>query len=135
MNAEQTREIEELLNVIEPILLQRAGASGLGGTRVERWRWDEPDVTLTWTDHAGVGKSVHAVIDTEKSTVRLEVNAWRDKDFEDGKVRVRNWRHQTIGVANVPLDVNALGRLIDDAYDIARRWGADDLKESVTLRP
>ena len=72
---------------------------------IERWHWDEPETTLTWTDIEPdyISRNIRFYI--ELPSIRrghnsrllhhetsylfaTEANAWLDKDSETGEVRV-----------------------------------------------
>jgi hypothetical protein len=59
----------------------------------ERWRWDIPAVTFTWSDSAGVQRNLIARLTGESTPQGIEVegNVWQDVR-ERGETR-RHWRH------------------------------------------
>ena len=129
-------ELDKILDIIEPHLLSIAGKHKLTGTSIERWRWDEPGIMLSWIDtERNVGKNIHLWIKREAPPYELvtEINAWRDEDIDGGERRVRKWAHYEIARESVssPEEVQDQVPLwISKAYESVSSWDEKDLKET-----
>ena len=127
-------ELNPVLDGLEPLLLRLAGEKRLMGATAERWRWDEPTITLTWVDRGtGIGKNIGlSIVDDPPSTVTIEVNAWLDKDRNEGATRVRQWQNQIVGTVPVR-DLEAVETEVQRAYEIVFGWREDNLRRSPTV--
>src|SRR6266511_5894703 len=100
VEAPRYEELDRLLDIAEPALHTIAAEHGLHQARVDRWRWDQPEVVLSWVDRdrQDIGKSIRFYIDEEDGffLCSVECNAWRDRPDKAGRP-VRRWRHEAIG--------------------------------------
>lgn len=129
--------LDAILDTLEELL--SPFTNNLNRASIERWRWDEPVMTLTWVGSDQVARNIHALIVekapySEGRTVEVEVNAWRDEDSEDGQARVRKWRHQNMGAVSTD-DVPKLRSTLTQALDVVSRWNLEDLQNGVHLTP
>lgn len=127
-------EIDNILNKVEEVLLSLTSEYKLKQVSIERWRWDEPVITLTWTDSGHISRNINALIILEgPSPCRLlvEGNAWQDTDEAEGKIRVRHWQHTEIDSVWLPQTLEA----IDEAYSKVSKWSTDDLTRREHLTP
>lgn len=121
--------LDALLGKIESLALKLAAEQGVHGITVTRWRWDEPDITLTWLDR-DTNKSLYVrVVPTANlpGRVIIEVNAWRDLDYCDGRRRKRIWNRREI--AEVQQDTYDLEKSLRDGIAVARDWKEADLSQ------
>lgn len=111
---------DSILGEVETHLKILATKKAIPGATLERWRWDEPDITLAW--HLGdLGRNIHVLVVGESdSSLLVEVNAWWDEDLEDGKVRVRHWDNRK--VADGVLSHEVKYDLFEEAYNIVSAW-------------
>jgi len=127
-------EIDNILNKVEEVLLSLTSEYKLKQASIERWRWDEPVITLTWTDSDHISRNINALIIPEgplSYRLLVEGNAWQDTDAAEGKIRVRHWQHTEIDTAWLPQPLDA----IDEAYSKVSKWNIDDLKRKEHLTP
>lgn len=98
---------------------------GLVDARIERWRWDEPVIAVTWIDRdrGWIAKSLRCVANRDAaSTFNVQIDAWLDEDVEPtGLGRVRRWCY----------DVTAAGIAVDPRLD-RLRYAIKDAFERVT---
>ncbi len=102
---------------------------------IERWRWDEPVITLTWLDFSDdyIYKNMHAliIIEGNEMIMEIEVNAWRDTDEE--KKRVRYWKHEKVGQETLDESkpekvLEPIKKLVFKGYSRVSKWSKEDLK-------
>lgn len=94
--------IDGILDELQPYLVMGVQNHNLRNFTFERWRWDEPRLTVTWAgdDHItrNLGVSLRFDGGNERmGEILVEVNAWRDTDEMGGSVRIRKWRTARIG--------------------------------------
>lgn len=122
-------ELEKILSRVEEVFLDFAAQSRLRGVRIERWRWDEPDITLTWVDPDNISRSIHAVIEQgPPSTLELEVNAWQDEEGEEGKIRIRHWKHSNIARLKIPYELEYLSDAVKQGFGQVGSWTKSSLE-------
>jgi len=106
-----------------------------GDPWIERWRWDEPGITLTWLEEIGeaeyIGKNIHAQIVGDH--VDVEINAWSDKDIET--TRKRYWEHSYVNKFKVPLNEKEVHDVLWDAYSKISPWTFKSLSNETILPP
>jgi hypothetical protein len=110
--------LDRILGVIEQQYFSFINQLRLNQASVERWRWDEPIATLTWTGSDSISRNVHAMISKEASTaseIRVDANAWVDLEIES-KIKVRRWRNVDVG--RLQLSPN---------LELPDTWGLQDL--------
>lgn len=131
-------ELDGILDTVEEVFLALTVELGLKQTSIERWRWDEPVITLTWVGSDDISRNIHALIIPEGSfpyKLLVEGNAWQDKDEVEGRIRVRKWQHVEID-REVSPDRSELRRAIDKAYSKVSEWrSTEDLKGKAYLVP
>jgi hypothetical protein len=90
--------INRVLDHAETALLRIAAQHRLSGTRVERWRWDQPEVVMAWAFAQGPerrGKNLRVSVgefSRDNLTCNLESNVWHDQTWIDGAL-LRRWDH------------------------------------------
>jgi hypothetical protein len=134
--APRYEELDRLLDVAEPVLHAVAAEHGLNQARVDRWRWDQPEVVLSWVDgdRQNVAKSIRFSVDEGDGffLCSVEVNAWRDGPDKAGRP-VRRWRHEAIGAWRVggaeeaSADRGRASETLGKAYDTVAEWDARSL--------
>jgi len=120
---------------------------------VERWRWDEPEITLSWreTQQPYVSKNIRFFIDSPEDLLSdvslgnyyffaIETNAWLDEDSETGTDRVRRWEYRPTGrgtldfaqlsVEDLEGEVDEIHLKMEDAYAIASNLSYEDLSRT-----
>jgi len=133
-------ELDGILDTIEELFssLAERYEHRLAQVSIERWRWDEPVITLTWVGSDDIRRNIHALIVHEGSypyELLLEANAWEDRDLEEGKITVRNWRHDKVGRVQIPFQRSELQKTVNEAYSTVSSWSGQDLKEQTHLAP
>lgn len=137
------RELDALLRSVDPLLRALAANHRLTPGDIERWRWDEPTIVLTWEDpvHQGIGKNIAvSIADGEPTGVlRVEVNAWLDRTERNGTGMVRRWEHAEIDALRATLSTDdqpwneALVATLQCAYQRVAAWSADSLHRTQRL--
>lgn len=138
VQAPHYEELGRLLDVAEPALHAIAAEHGLREARLDRWRWDQPEVVLSWVDRdrQNIAKSIRFYVDEEDGRFRcsVEVNAWRDGPDKAG-LPVRRWRHELIGSWRVPgaeeasADRGRVSGTMGKAHDTVAAWDGRSLVE------
>ncbi len=101
---------------------------------IERWRWDQPEIRMTWRDTDGVNKNINILLESlflrGKPYVKgvVEVNAWIDKKPQDGWKRF--WTNKPMVNGRIDLKTDAQ---ILDAYYNANDLNEDSLNESYEM--
>jgi hypothetical protein len=119
-------EVDAIFDRIEPLLLSLASEHELAGESVERWRWDEPSITLKWQDGL-LGKSLVFITEDEPNNSFIEVNAW------NGLLgSARRWRHSTWKIPDGVLttsDVHesVIRSLLEKGFAVVNSWQEQDL--------
>lgn len=131
-------KLDTILSKVEEIVSQFARERQLEEATIERWRWDEPVVTLRWVGRDTLGRAIHARIVNPDAPLELlvELNAWQDEDREEGTVRMRKYHHDD-KVGHVPIDLVAeqLAGKLDKAYSTLESCKVDDLKQERRILP
>jgi hypothetical protein len=109
---------------------------------VERWRWDEPAIRLSWFADDAIGRNVQVLVnrlDAGVFEVVTEVNAWKDSDVQAAR-RVRHWQHEQIPdaphvkVCDQQLHVQeSLPSLLQHAFSLVASWNLEDLSLTAPL--
>ena len=118
----------------EEVILSLTSEYKLKQASIERWRWDEPIITLTWADSDHISRNINVLIILEEPPpyrLLVEGNAWQDTDRAEGKIRVRHWQHTEIDSVWLPQTLEA----IDEAYFKVSKWSIDDLTRKEHLTP
>lgn len=85
---------------------------------IDRWRWGQPQISLTWQGQDAIWRNIYAVVlpgEGRSLSGRIEVNAWQDTQEEKGWVR--HWQHLLLQEQG-PLEPPRLW----EAYDIVVQW-------------
>lgn len=129
-------ELDRILDTVEEVLLSLANEYKLKQASIERWRWDEPVITLTWVGSDHISRNIHALITQEGFSpykLLVEGNVWQDKDEAEGKIRVRHWQQAEVDSVQVPLDMPQLRRAIGEAHSKVSKWSTGDLERKAHL--
>jgi hypothetical protein len=103
---------------------------------IERWRWDVAMISLQWTPSDDVSRNINASVDRKRPrAMNFEVNAWQDVDRPRGTNRVRYWRHEELKSLPMPLDADAVGELLEDAYRRVSGWTFESMQQKTELTP
>jgi len=132
-------ELDRILDTVEEVFSSLANQYGyyeLKHWSTERWRWDEPVITLTSVGRDDVNRNIHALTIQEGSypyELLVEINAWQDEDEAEGEIRMRKWQHAKVGRVQIPLDTEQLEGMIRKAYDNVSRWREGKLARKTRL--
>lgn len=91
-------QVDRILDVIEAAMSSVAAKHQLRETSIQRWRWDQPEILMSWTpmrERPWVGKNLRALITPsgpETLNCAFESNAWFD-DREPSGSFTRYWDH------------------------------------------
>lgn len=106
---------------------------------IERWRWDEPAIGISWIDlaHDSISKNLlcRALGDHAPFHFTVEINAWLDSDVAPvGIGRVRHWRHEVVAEdVRVNPHADKLRGVIIAAFNRASELTQRDLTETEAL--
>lgn len=95
-------KVDRILDVAETAMLSVASEHRLREPQIVRWRWDQPEVLMSWSpirQAPEVGKNIRAsVVQEEQGSYRcdFESNAWFDLR-ESSDSFVRYWDHFPAG--------------------------------------
>jgi hypothetical protein len=89
--------INLILDVAQYELLRLAANENLREIKLVRWRWDQPDVILSWRPwmESSFGKNIRALVRDQSLQyyrITIEGNIWHDQELISGAV-LRNWSH------------------------------------------
>jgi hypothetical protein len=126
-------KVDKVLDIADKVFRTLKGEKErLARADVERWRWDEPCITLIWTERVEdqyVGKNIHMLV--VEGRAEIEVNAWLDKDNgERGEKRVRSWRHEyvdAVSILGLPQEKAVIEKTIREGYAKVSSWAIEDL--------
>lgn len=125
-------ELDGILNNVEQFIPPLVTQYELTQVSIERWRWDEPVITLSWVGGDDISRNIHALVTEGSSStyeLAVEINAWQDEDREEGKVRVRNWYHEEVERCSVPPNGHELQEILNTACMKVIGWTRETLTE------
>ena len=141
--------LDSILSIAEGPIRSVIREHQLTRASVERWRWDEPEITLTWLDttQGYISKNVRFMIEPIEAgkfyygppyVFATEANAWLDEDSETGESRTRRWQHEKVvevkEVRNLEHASGEISEAIWRTYEVAARWDEGDLTRIHYLR-
>lgn len=111
---------DQALDHIQPVLDMLAGTHRLKHVHIERWRRDQPAITLTWQGADTIWRHITTLVHELPTAGRpvqghIEVNAWRDG--RRGAGWSRDWWHER--VHNGRLEPESLW---EEAYNKVAAW-------------
>ena len=118
-------KLDAQLKKVEAALVQLASKHDLltNATRT-RWRWDQANVLMTWTDKGtGIGRNLQ-VSSVGDGKFIIELNAW--KDFDDEPPR-RRWKPEKL---KGEYSLDDLSTQLAVAFEHVSGWSDEDLEES-----
>lgn len=124
------KELDKILDDVEEAFLSLIIERKIRRATIERWRWDEPVITLSWVGADDISRNAHALVEGNSPaySLKIEVNAWRDKDRQEGDERVRHWQHKEIDLVSVSDDMILLRQALGKGYSIVANWTEQDLQ-------
>ncbi|HLD01424.1 MAG TPA: hypothetical protein VJC10_00975 [Patescibacteria group bacterium] len=132
---EDEARYDQRLNDIEIAMMRMVGERSLGGSDVERWRWDVPEITMKLRTTDGIERSIQASIvvdeETGRESVAVGVSAWRD----DERTFTRVWNSANVANLRMNAREKTIQRAIERAYDRVLGWTRDDLTKQTSLQP
>ena len=132
---EDEARYDQRLNDIEIAMMRMVGERSLGGSDVERWRWDVPEITMKLRTTDGIERSIQASIvvdeETSRESVAVGVSAWRD----DERTFTRVWNSANVANLRMNAREKTIQRAIERAYDRVLGWTRDDLTKQTSLQP
>jgi hypothetical protein len=96
------RKIDRILDVTETGMLAVASEHKLREPKIERWRWDKPEILMSWApsrQFPSVGKNIRVVVKPERTDLfhlYFESNAWYDERWNPDSF-TRYWDHFSVG--------------------------------------
>jgi hypothetical protein len=127
---EDFSNIDRILAVAEAATIVIAVESQIKGPRIERWRWDVPEVRTSW-DPATPGDVFRNVVFlVEKSSGsrylgRIDINAWRDGSVI-GMTQIRRWKNSSFLETPVS-EQSDLTKFMKNAFATVSGWGVAQL--------
>lgn len=106
--------INAILDAAETALLSAAVRHQLRGITIERWRWDQPEIVMSWVPIGGtpeLGKNIRVYVQVGAPapfTCSVASNAWLDEPLSHDTIR-RHWE----SFADHTLDINDPDQLSD----------------------
>ncbi len=96
---------------------------------IERWRWDQPEVSMAWKDNDGISRNINILL--ESTSLRgkpyikgiVEINAWLDKKTHGHWERF--WTNKQI--VNGKIEITTDEQILDAYYKVS------DLREAALL--
>lgn len=128
--------VDSVLDRVEPVLLSLAGRFHISQPGIERWRWDEPVITMRWRGADDLRRNIGVHVVSEDEVVTIEVNAWRDEDRDEGKARLRRWEHRPIRNLKITRDKSFdkdLDSALSEAYEIVTGLKVANLKRETPI--
>lgn len=141
MSTPQYEALDRVLRFLEKILVSFISQFGLEQASVERWRWDEPVTTLRWIGSDQISRNIHAaasLIDSTKSQVQVDTNAWIDV-FTEGRNVIRRWRNIGVGQLELSSDLGNEDRskahqMLVNGFKSVAEVGYDQLEKRSFIR-
>ena len=99
-------KIDQILDVIERGMLAVASEHGLRGSKIERWRWEKPEILMSWApsrQFPSVGKNIRVLVKPERTDsfhLNFESNAWYDERQKPDSF-TRYWDHYATGTIHI----------------------------------
>lgn len=119
-------ELDKILDNVEAAYTSLVTRKNMSAS-IERWRWDQPIITLSWTSADFISRNIHAYVREDRELL-TEVNAWYDEDLSHNG-RVRHWKHKTTDSLPISADSEQIDQAITSAFDQMSRWGKKDLSD------
>jgi hypothetical protein len=121
----------QILDAIHEVLSGIMKDQRLSHANIERWRWDMPDIALTWLGKDVIWRNITTLITEvqpggKKPQGFIEVNAWHDERRKNSWVRC--WKHETIENGRV-----APERWCHKAYETVISWNKKMLENQHSL--
>lgn len=129
--------INSILDDFEKVFKDLKVNHNLSHAVIERWRWDLPNITLTWLAEDAIWRNIHVLVDAARGAAdpfieKVEVNAWQDLQRDNRWIR--RWQHQVIRKA---IAYNKLQWQDDHAfasgYILVAHWTSKDLTNQQPL--
>jgi hypothetical protein len=95
-------KIDRILDVAEIGMLAVASEHMLREPKIERWRWEKPEILMSWApirQLPSVGKNIRVVVKPERTDsfhLYFESNAWYDERWNPDSF-TRYWDHFSVG--------------------------------------
>ncbi len=124
-------KLNEILDEVQTNFALLLVQQRLRRASIERWRWDQPAITLSWIGGDDVNRNMNALIVEHgplPTGLSIEVNAWKDKVLDTGRM-MRLWNHRATGRLSLPVQPNQLVELVQLAYNMVAQWSLSDLTE------
>lgn len=99
----------------------------------ERWRWDAPVITLSWSNEKDrITRNLNGLVlgEMRPTGVQVEANAWYDVRYK-GKL-VRHWQHFPAGRVD-SLEEAEISPLVSSAYHMAVKCSKKQIKNETQL--
>ncbi len=104
---EHFETIDPILDLSERSMLAIGAEHHLRDINIERWRWDQPEILMSWLPfrrETHIGKNIRVLVKVEQANafrVYFESNAWYDERRGPGML-IRYWAHFPAG--DIPVD-------------------------------
>ena|SRR2546423_3991490 len=121
---------DQVLDIVRNVFLSLHGAFA----NEERWRWDTPVITFTWTNGQDINRNLNGLVlgGTRPTGIQVESNAW--KDIHQGSTLIRYWRNFPAGkIVTTSLSQENIASLVEKAYKKVASCTTKDLKKHDVL--
>lgn len=143
LHPDDYERINRILNDAEGALVSMAATHRLLGTKIDRWRWDIPEVVISWGNpHVEIGRNIRVLVQKERPLVfhcTFDVNAWQDDQFIANQT-LRKWKNQTAGETDVSESKDQsdaryqeFTQLADRSYRIVSEWTLEILDQGTVF--
>ncbi len=104
-------------------------------TDEERWRWDTPIITFTWSNGVNIKRNLNGFVlgASHPSGIEVESNAWFD--VREGRSLIRYWQHFCAGRFDTigKIHEESVAALVKKAYNEVTSWKENDLQQREPL--
>ena len=125
--------IDRILDVAESVMLIVSANLQRGETRMERWRWDVPEIRTSWSPPSWKDVNRNVIFMVMKNGEAsyhgvVDINAWKDESFAGIATR-RAWKNYSF--PPIPLSSEPdIAEAIQTGFVTVLQWGEEQLERS-----
>jgi hypothetical protein len=126
--------IDHILDIAERVMLSVSSKLKIGETRIERWRWDVPEIRASWGPPSwkDINRNVifHVLKDGDASYHGVvDINAWKDEAFAGIATR-RAWKNDSFPPVPLTQEPGLLPEAIQTGFVTVLQWREEQLERS-----